>query len=396
MRRADVADRFRETELQRAMRRYLIRILFAALATALAAAPAAALETSAREAVVLDYDTNTVLFEKNAREPMPPASMTKIMTAYIVFSRLEDGELSMDDEFVVSEKAWRKGGSKMFVEVGKEIEVENLLQGMIVQSGNDASIVLAEGIAGSEQAFADIMNEVGEKIGMPATNFENATGWPDPEHHTSALGLARLARRLIADFPQYYERFYSQLEFSWNGIRQYNRNPLLRRNMGVDGLKTGYTSNAGYGLTASAERDGRRVISVVNGLDTPDARERESARLLEWAFREFRNVELFAAGETVEQAPVWLGSQARVPLVADRTLEMTLPADQADGITVKVRYESPIPAPIEEGQELATLTIEAPALETRTVPLKAGTSVGQLGPFGRIVSGLEYLLFGAP
>jgi D-alanyl-D-alanine carboxypeptidase (penicillin-binding protein 5/6) len=302
----------------------------------------------------------------------------------------------MDDEFVVSEKAWRKGGSKMFVEVGKEIEVENLLQGMIVQSGNDASIVLAEGIAGSEQAFADIMNEVAEKIGMPATNFENATGWPDPEHHTSALGLARLARRLISDFPQYYDRFYSQLEFSWNGIRQYNRNPLLRRNMGVDGLKTGYTSNAGYGLTASAERHGRRVISVVNGLDTPDARERESARLLEWAFREFRNVELFAAGETVEQAPVWLGSQARVPLVADRTLEMTLPADQADGITVKVRYESPIPAPIEEGQELATLTIEAPALETRTVPLKAGTSVGQLGPFGRIVSGLEYLLFGAP
>jgi D-alanyl-D-alanine carboxypeptidase (penicillin-binding protein 5/6) len=378
------------------MRRTLIRLSLALVALAAGTMPAAALETKAREAVVMDYNTGTVLFEKNARQPMPPASMTKIMTAYVIFDRLENGELSMSDKFVVSEKAWRKGGSKMFVEVGKEITVENLLQGMIVQSGNDASIVLAEGIAGSEGAFADIMNDYAEQLDMPATNFENVTGWPDETHRTSALGLARLARALVSDFPQYYDRFYSQLEFTWNDIRQYNRNPLLRRNMGVDGLKTGYTRNAGYGLTASAERDGRRVISVVNGLERPSGRENESARLIEWAFREFKNVELYAAGETVEQAAVWLGSQPRVPLVTDRRLEMTLPADATDSMTVTVTYEAPIPAPIEAGQRLATLTIEGPDMETRKIPLMAGETVTQLGPLGRIVSGVEYLVFGAP
>lgn len=378
------------------MRRILIRCLFAALALSLPALPAAALETKAREAVVLDFNTQTILFEKNAREPMPPASMTKIMTAYIVFDRLKTGDLSMDDKFVVSEKAWRKGGSKMFVEVGNEISVENLLQGMIVQSGNDASIVLAEGIAGSESAFADVMNDYAERLNMPATHFENANGWPDPDHHASALGLARLASALIRDFPDYYDRFYDQLEFTWNDIRQYNRNPLLRKNMGVDGLKTGYTRESGYGLTASAKRDGRRVITVVNGLERPSGRENESARLIEWAFREFRNVELFAEGETVEQAPVWLGASPRVPLVVDRRLEMTLPKDATDTMTVKVSYEAPIPAPIQAGEQLATLTIEAPNLETRTIPLEAGETIGQLGPFGRIVSGVEYLVFGAP
>ncbi len=378
------------------MRRTLIRLSLALFALAAGALPAAALETKAREAVVMDYNTGTVLFEKNARKPMPPASMTKIMTAYVIFDRLKNGDLSMSDKFVVSEKAWRKGGSKMFVEVGKEITVENLLQGMIIQSGNDASIVLAEGIAGSEEAFADIMNEYAEKLNMPATNFKNATGWPNEQHRTSALGLARLARALIRDFPQRYDRFYDQLEFTWNGIRQYNRNPLLRRNMGVDGLKTGYTQNAGYGLTASAERNGRRVISVVNGLERPSGRENESARLIEWAFREFRNVKLFAKGETVEQAEVWLGSQPRVPLVTDQRLEMTLPADATDSMTVTVTYKAPIPAPIEAGEQLATLRIEAPDIETRTIPLQAGETVTQLGPFGRIVSGVEYLVFGAP
>jgi D-alanyl-D-alanine carboxypeptidase (penicillin-binding protein 5/6) len=378
------------------MRCFRIRSAAAALVLLLVAAPAAALETPAREAVVLDYDTGTILFEKNAREAMPPASMTKLMTAYIVFSRLKSGQIAMDDEFVVSEKAWRKGGSKMFVEVGKEIEVESLLQGMIVQSGNDASIVLAEGIAGSEAAFSDIMDSVAEELGMPATDFENATGWPDPEHHTSALGLALLAQALIRDFPDYYARFYDQLEFTWNDIRQYNRNPLLRRNMGVDGLKTGYTREAGYGLTASAERDGRRIITVVNGLDRPSKRASESARLIEWAFREFDNVELFDVGETVEEAEVWLGTEARVPLVVDEKLEITLPTEQSDQVKVSVSYEAPIPAPIEKGQTLASLTIEAPDIETRQVPLKAGESVAQLGPVGRIVSSLKYMIFGTP
>lgn len=381
------------------MRRLFARFAFAVLTVAAATAaafPAAAIETAAREAVVMDYNTGTILFEKNARQSMPPASMTKLMTAYIVFSHLESGDLSMDDTFRVSEKAWRKGGSKMFVEVGKDVSVKNLLKGMIIQSGNDASIVLAEGIAGSEEAFAGLMNEAADKLGMPATNFKNATGWPDEEHRTSALGLAILARAIISEFPEYYSEFYSTLEFTWNDIRQYNRNPLLRRNIGVDGLKTGYTQAAGYGLTASAERNGRRVITVVNGLDRPKGRETESARLIEWAFREFDNVKLFAAGDTVEEAPVWLGDESRVPLVVDQTLEMTLPKDASDSMTVTVTYDSPIPAPIEKGQTLASLKIEAPDMETRTIPLQAGEDVGQLGPFGRIASGLQYLVFGAP
>lgn len=366
------------------------------LAGAVLAAPnARAFQTSAEEAILMDYQTGAVLFAKHPDRRMPPASLTKIMTAYLVFERLKDGRLSLDDTFRVSEKAWRKGGSKTFVEVGNDVRVEDLLRGMIIQSGNDASIVLAEGIAGTEEAFAEMMNEKARALGMQNTTFRNATGWPDPEHRTSVRDLAILARALIKNFPEYYD-FYSELEFTWNEIRQFNRNPLLRRNMGVDGLKTGYTRNAGYGLAASAERDGRRLIMVVSGLDSPKARETESARLIEWGFREFDNYLLFEAGETVENAPVWLGEVPYVPLVTRERLEMTMKRAAREQMTVTVSYESPIPAPIAEDEQMATLRIEAPNSEPRQVPLVAGEQVEQLGPIGRIVSGVEFLLFGAP
>jgi len=374
---------------------HVLRSAVVLLAIVIAAPVARGLETPAREAILMDYETGTVLFAKKPDEPMPPASMTKIMTAYMVFERLKDGRLSLDDTFRVSERAWRKGGSKMFVEVGNEVRVEDLLRGVIVQSGNDASIVLAEGVAGTVEAFAEMTNEKARELGLTNSHFENPNGWPHPEHRMSARDLAVLSRHIIQDFPEYYH-FFSELEFTWNEIRQFNRNPLLRRNMGVDGLKTGHTQNAGYGLTASAERDDRRLILVVAGLQSAKQRAQEAARLLEWGFREFDNYVLFGAGETVDEAPVWLGELPRVPLVIETPLELTLQRTTWDNLTVTVTYESPIPAPIREGTRLATLKVEGPEFETVERPLVAGTDVAQLGPIGRIVSSVEFLIFGAP
>lgn len=374
----------------------LARLALAALCCITSPALAATVETPAREAILMDYDTGHVLFAKNAEQRMPPASMTKIMTTYLVFERLKEGRLSLDDTFVVSRKAWRKGGSKMFVEVGNEVTVEDLLQGVIVQSGNDASIVLAEGIAGTTEAFAKLMTKKAQELGMDETTFKNSTGWPHPEHRTSADDLAILSRALIQNFPTYYE-YFAEREFTWNDIRQFNRNPLLGRNMGVDGIKTGHTQNAGYGLTASAERKDRRLILVVNGLESAEQRADESARLLEWGFREFDNYTLFEGGETVEQASVWLGQADQVPLVVENPLTLTMKRDNKTAMTVKVTYEGPIPAPIESGERLATLHVRVPGGGTdRTVPLVAGASVPQLGPIGRIVSGVEFFVFGAP
>ncbi len=357
--------------------------------------PAAwAIETSAREAILIDAATDRVLLEKNADEPMPPASMSKIMTTYLVFERLKDGRLSLDDELPVSEKAWRKGGSKMFVEVGNQVRVEDLLRGVIVQSGNDACIVLAEGLSGTEEAFAEEMSRKGRELGLTGSSFTNATGWPDPNHRMTARDLAVLAQRIIEDFPKYYH-YYGETEFTYSGIRQMNRNPLLYRSLGADGLKTGHTEEAGYGLTASAVQNDRRIILVLNGLESEKARAEESARLVGWAFREFDNYTLFKPGETVEEAPVWLGAAPSVPLVAPDGLTVTLSRKARQDMQVKVVYESPIPAPVAEGQRLARLRVEAPEEEPVEVPLQAGAAVERLGFFGRITAGLEYLIFGA-
>ena len=373
-------------------------LVAAMVAVALPPGSAHAIETSAREAVVIDMETGTTLYQKDADAPMPPASMSKLMTIYAVFERLKDGRLSLDDTFRVSENAWRKGGAKtggstMFLEPGKRVRIEDLIRGVVVQSGNDACIVLAEGISGSEEAFAAELNEQAHNLGMTQSTFKNATGWPDPEHLTTARDLARLAQRTIEDFPDYYH-YYSEKKFTFNGITQSNRNPLLYKGMGADGLKTGHTEAAGYGLTASAMRGERRLIVVVNGLESKKARSMEPERLLDWAFREFDNYALFKKGEQVEEAEIWLGEVGTVPLVINQDVMLTWPKKSRRDMKVTVRYQGPVPAPVALGQAIATLEITAPGVETMTIPLVAGNNVNRLGFFGRLGAAINSLIWG--
>ena len=373
----------------------LVAALVAAFLAALApdAARAQTPETSAPIALLRDMETGTDLLSVNADERMYPASMTKIMTVYLVFERLKNGTLSLDDTFPVSEKAWRKGGSKMFVEVGDRVSIEDLLRGIIVQSGNDATIVVAEGISGSEQAFAREMTATARELGMEGTQLRNASGWPDPEHYTTARDLATLAEALISDFPEYYHLF-AETEFTYNDILQQNRNPLLYRNIQADGLKTGHTEASGYGLVASAERNDRRLVLVVNGLESAKTRAEEGERLLDWGFRAFGTYELFAAGDVVDEAPVWLGKKGSVPLVIDERLAVTLRRNVRDDMTVTLKMKQPVEAPIEAGQALGTVRVEAPKLEPVEAPVLAAESIDKLGPMGRVTAALEHLVFG--
>ncbi|MCH8925361.1 MAG: D-alanyl-D-alanine carboxypeptidase [Proteobacteria bacterium] len=378
----------------RRLRNALSILAAAGLAAVLASPPVSAIETTAREAFLVDATTGRVLLDKNSDVSMPPASMSKIMTTYMVFERLKDGRLSLDDELPVSEKAWRMGGSKMFVEVGKTARVEDLLRGVIVQSGNDACIVLAEGLSGTEEAFAEEMTRKAREIGLTGSSFANATGWPDPNQRMTARDLATLAKRIIEDFPEYYH-YYAETEFTYGGIRQMNRNPLLYKSLGADGLKTGHTEEAGYGLTASVVQGERRIILVLNGLDSRKARGEESVRLIGWAMREYDNYTLFKPGETVDEAPVWLGEAANVPLVMPEGATVTLSRKARRDMRVKVVYDAPIPAPLRAGQEVAKLVVAAPGEEPVEFPLMAGADVERLGIFGRITASLEYLVFGA-
>ncbi len=356
------------------------------------------IDTQAREAIVLDPQTDTVLLNKNADQSMPPASMSKMMTVYLLFESLKDGRVSLDDKFRVSENAWRTGGAKsgsstMFLPPNSEVKVEDLIRGIIVQSGGDACIVVAENLAGSEEAFARRMTAKAQELGMKNSNFVNSTGWPDPDHRTTAHDLAILAERTINDFPEYYH-YYAEREFTYNDIRQSNRNPLLYGYAGADGLKTGHTEEAGYGLTGSAVQDGRRLIVVVNGLDSNKTRAAEPARLLDWGFREFDNYALFKNGDTVEIAPVWLGTAPTVEMKINRDIHITMTRKARRNMKVTVKYASPIPAPLTAGQQIGTLTVEAPGFETIEAALTAGADVGQLGMFGRLGAALEFLLWG--
>lgn len=365
----------------------------AAPAATPAQTPVGPLDTQARNAILVDADTGAVLLEKAPDERVPPASMSKLMTMYVVFDRIREGTLRLDQDFTVSERARGMGGSRMFLEIGSRVSVENLARGVIIQSGNDACVVLAEAIAGSEERFADIMNQVARRIGLRDSTFRNASGWPHPEHRMTARDLAVLARRLITDFPEYY-RFYSERSFRWNGIEQANRNPLLGRLAGADGLKTGSTEEAGFGLTASAIRDGRRLILVVTGLPSMRARSEESERLMEWGYREFENVTLFRAADTVDEAPVWLGARPTVPLVGGRNVVLTLPRTWRDRLSVRVAYPAPIPAPVLRGQEIGELIVGGQGVPPMRVPLYAGADIEQLGLVDRIPAVLRHRLFG--
>ncbi|MDE0780084.1 MAG: D-alanyl-D-alanine carboxypeptidase [Alphaproteobacteria bacterium] len=357
-------------------------------------------QSAAKQAILIDFDTGAVLYAKYANTPMFPASMTKIMTSIMVFDELHAGRLELDSTFRVSENAWRKGGSKMFVHVKDEIKIEDLLRGIIVQSGNDASIVVAEGIAGSEEAFAVQMTERAREIGLTRTVFRNATGWPDPEHVTSAEDLAKLANFLIREYPDFYS-YYSEKEFTYGKslggkpIIQGNRNPLLYKDMGADGLKTGHTKASGFGLTASVIRGSRRLVMVINGLESVRARSSESERLINWGYKVFDNYPLFQAGETVGNAEVWLGDDGTVPLVIEDELTITIPKSARRNMKVKIIYESPIPAPFKAGIEVARLEVTAPGITPIIRPLKTSVSVDQLAFLGRIKSAINFIIFGA-
>lgn len=378
-------------------RRFLPLALAAALAASVAMPALAAMptiETAAREAILIDYETRAVLLEKNADERTPPSSMSKLMTVYMVLERVQKGDLKLTDELPVSPKAWRMQGSKMFVMVNTKVSVDDLLKGVIIQSGNDATVVLAEGLAGSEEAFAEQMTRKGKEIGLLDSQFKNASGWPEDGHYMTVRDIATLSWHTIHDHPEFYP-LHKQKEFTYNKIKQGNRNPLLYDSTGADGLKTGHTDAAGYGLAASVERNGRRLILVVNGLKSMQQRADETRKLIEFGFREFENYRPFRAGEVVAEADVWLGNQAKVPLIVDQDAVFALPRSARNNAKIVAQYTGPIAAPIAKGATVGQVTIQTADGTPIAIPLKAGASVERLGFMGRISAAVNYLLWGA-
>lgn len=356
-------------------------------------AQAATIETIAKQAILYDLSTNTVLFEKNADEQMHPSSMSKLMTIYTVFDSLKAGRMTLEDKFPVSQRAWRMQGSKMFVELNNQIKVDDLIKGVVVQSGNDACVVLAEGLAGSEEAFAEMLNKRAKELGLNNSHFTNSNGWPDPNHLMSARDLSILAKHIIEDYPDFY-KYFSIKEFTYHGIKQGNRNPLLyRNNISVDGLKTGHTEVGGYGLTASAIRDNRRLILVVNGLPSMQSRADETSRLLEWGYREFESYALLKAGEVVDTLPVWMGSDAQVPVTIPEDLKVTFARADRPNMKVKLVSNAPVAAPIAKGQTIGKIVISGPGFPPKEVPAIAAADVAQKNIFGRIIDKALYLAF---
>ena len=355
--------------------------------------PSNGIETQAKHAVIIEEETGAVLLDKGAHERIPPASMSKIMTAYVAFGILREGRAKLTDELPVSERAWRLQGSKMFVPIGGRISIDDLLKGVIIQSGNDACLVLAEGLAGSEEAFVELMNQKAKEIGLKDSHFANVSGLPDPDHWMTARDLATLAIHTIKDFPEYYH-YYSEMDYEFNNIKQGNRNPLLYKNVGADGLKTGHTEEAGYSLTASVVRENRRIILVMSGLPTMKARAQESERLIEWAFREFNDYRLFAAGDKVDDGEVWLGAEPKVPLSVSEDFVVTLPRKARKDMKVTIDYDRPIPAPIEKGEKLGKVVVSAPDVPPVEAPLIAAASVERMNPLGRIATLAGYLVWG--
>ena len=348
--------------------------------------------TLASHAFMVDFDTGMVLYEKNPDMRMPTSSMSKVMTMYVIFEALKNGQISLNDEFLVSEKAWRKGGSKMFVEVDKSVRVEDLVRGVIVQSGNDATIVLAKGLAGTEEYFAKALTAKAKELGMSNSNFMNASGWPDPEHYSTPRDLATLGVAIIKNFPDYYG-YYAEKEFTYNNITQRNRNPLLYRNIGADGIKTGHTDVGGYGLIGSGVHNGRRVVLVVNGLEDEQARAKESAKLLEWGLRGFQNVSLLKGDEPVAKIDVAMGKDDSIVAVTGRDLDITLPTLERQGLKIEVRMTEPLIAPIEKGQKIGMMSIHVPQLTTLDVPLLAVQDVPRMGLISRTFTKAKMLFF---
>lgn len=378
--------------------------VFAWLLMVLAATPAALAqenyETKAAQAILIDARTGRVMFEKDADTPVPPASMSKLMTMTMVFEALKAGKLTLDQTFKVSEDAWRRGGavsggSTMYAEVNSTVALDDLIKGSIVQSANDACIVIAENMAGSESAFAQRMTERAHELGAKNATFRNATGLPDPEHRMSVRDLSVIARHIINDFPEYY-KYYSIPEFTWNKITQRNRNPLLKDYPGADGMKTGYTKEAGYGLVGSAERDGRRLIMVIAGLKSLPERRAEAQNLLDWGFRQFRSVDVYAKGDRVGQARVWGGTRRNVPLLAAANVRVALTAAEQELAEVKLAYNGPLMAPVEAGTEVGKVRFIVDGITVADVPVVTADAVAaENSMWSRALDSVFIMIFGS-
>jgi len=361
------------------------------------AAPAPAqprIPTSAEAAFVIDHGTGQVLLEKNADRPLPPASLTKMMTLEMLFAALEDGRVTLKTRFPVSERAMAMGGSTMFLNTGDRPTVEELIRGIVVNSGNDASVVVAEGLAGTEAAFADLMTKRAAALGLSDSRFVNASGWPDPGQRMSARDLAMLAEHIITEHDEYYHHF-AEPEYDYKErapANRFNRNPLLGLGIGVDGLKTGHIQDAGYGLAASARQGERRVTVAILGLDSAAARAKEGERLIGWAFRQFVEREVIAAGAPVAEAGVWMGERDRVGLLAGRSLTLLLPATLPEGLSAEARFDSPLHAPVAKGAEAGRLVITPPGMEAVEVPLVTAAAVAKGGFRMRLRVAAETLL----
>jgi D-alanyl-D-alanine carboxypeptidase (penicillin-binding protein 5/6) len=376
------------------LKRYLVGVVFLVLAGLTGTAQTALAQTQttpARGAIVIDLTSGAVLLEKNADTPIPPASMSKLMTLEVVFEALETGRLTLDDTFRTSVRAAAMGGSKMYIRSGEAVSVENLLRGVIVQSGNDAAVALAEAISGTEEAFAVLMNQRAAALGLTNSHFANATGWPDPQHRMSPRDLATLAERIITRYPQHYSIF-AETDFTWDGITQPNRNPLLGNGIGADGLKTGHTEEAGYCLVASAKRGERRILLVVTGLESPQQRRQEAERLINWAFRAFETTRLYKAGEPVAEAEVWIGAAGKVALVPARDLIVTAPYGMLAKAEISAHFSEPIEAPIAAGTELGRIEVALPGVTPVSVPLVAAEAVERGGITARLEAATRLLM----
>ena len=364
----------------------------------LAVGNAWAIETKARTAVLMDYDTGEILFAKDHKKMVAPASMSKLMTIYMVFEKLKDGTLSLDDVFTVSENAWRKGGaatggSTMFLKIGQKVRVEDLIKGILIQSGNDACIVAAENIAGSEEEFAQQMNIKAKRIGLMNSSFANSTGLPDPNQKMSMEDLALLSKAIISEFPEFFHIF-SEKEFTFNGIKQGNRNPLLYTMRNADGMKTGHTEEAGFSLTATVKRGDRRLIEAMGGMKSNKERSEEAEKLINWGFREFDNYKILEQGQMVAEAPVWMGEEDSVGLVVNEDVVKTIARGKVIDTKMTVVFDKPVRAPIKKGNQLGIVRVEIPDREKFDVPLYADKDVDEVGVFGRIKRNLKYLIWG--
>ena len=358
-----------------------------------------AIETKARAAILMDYTTGQYLYTKDHKRMLPPASMSKLMTVYIIFDKLKDGSLSLEDTFTVSENAWRKGGaasggSTMFLKIGQKVRVEDILRGILIQSGNDACIVAAENIAGSEEDFAQQMNVKAHQLGLNNSSFANSTGLPDPDQKMSMEDLALLAKAIIQEFPEFYHIF-SEKYFTFNNIKQGNRNPLLYSMPNADGMKTGHTEEAGFSLTATAKRGDRRLIEVMSGMKSNKERSEEAEKLMSWGFREFDNYQILNKNQVIAEIPVWFGTQKSVAAEVEDNVIRTIARSKVFDTKMTAVYNSPVVAPIKKGDKLGVVRVEIPDFETFEVPLVAVQDVQKVGFFGRIKENLKYLLFGA-